>query len=374
MQIIGIICEYNPFHNGHLLHIEKIKELYPDSLLILVLNGYFLERGEISFLTKEDKTRIALQHSVDLVLELPVLYGTQSADIFAEKAVSILHAFGVQTIVFGSECHNIQTLCSVVDAIQNPNYAIRVKELLQTGINYPTALAKALPVDFDICKPNDLLAISYIKAIRKLKCSIEPIAIERTSDYHDLQSNEKIVSASNIREKVRNKEDITSYLPVDVANKIIVPNEELFFSLLKMKILSTPHLEQFLTVDEGIETRLIEKAKISHSLEEFSRLVKTKRYTYNKINRMFIHILLGITKEKKEEAVLDYVKVLGFNLRGRDYLHQKKEEIAISTTIHKDSICYQYELTAALLYDILQHTNCYSFELRNQPIIKASNL
>lgn len=371
MEAIGIICEYNPFHNGHLYHIQKIKEMYPDSLLILVINGYFLERGEISCLTKEAKTDIALTYGVDLVLELPVLFGTQSADIFAEAAIKILNNFKIDKIVFGSECNDISKLETIVNCILNDNYQETVKEMLATGVNYPTALAKAIPENFDFNKPNDLLAISYIKVIRKNNFDITPISIKRTNDYHDTHSNENIISASNVRNKLKNNEDISSYIPKEIAQKIIKTNYEKLFEYIKIKVLTTPHIEQFLTVDEGIENRLINAVQTSNSLEEFIMQVKTKRYTYNKINRMLTHILLGITKEDNEKANLDYVRILGFNKLGQNYLKQIKDEISIPTQINKESILYKYELNAALIFDLINNTDTYSFEIRKQPIKKA---
>ena len=110
MQIIGIICEYNPFHNGHLYHLKKIKEMYPDSLIILVLNGYFLERGEISILSKEDKTKVALEMGIDVVVELPFVFGSQSADTFANKSIAILENLKCDYVAFGSESANVEIL------------------------------------------------------------------------------------------------------------------------------------------------------------------------------------------------------------------------------------------------------------------------
>lgn len=370
MEAIGIICEYNPFHNGHLLHIQKIKEMYPESMIILVLNGYFLERGEISCLTKEDKTNIALSYGIDLVLELPVLFGTQSADVFAETALAILNAFHVNKLVFGSECNDISLLESITDFILNDDYQQKVKELLKSGINYPTALAKAIPASFDFNHPNDLLAISYIKAIKKNNYPITPISIQRTNDYHDLSSNEQIISASNIRNKLKMNEDVSFYLPKNVESKIFCADSTLFFKLLKHKILTTPHLEQFLTVDEGIENRLVKAAQTSNTLEELIIFIKTKRYTYNKINRMFIHILLGITKEDNKEAKLDYIRILGFNETGQNYLQAIKKDLTIPTVIDKNSILYKYELTASLIFDLIQNTNTYAFEIQKKPIKK----
>ena len=171
MEIIGIIAEYNPFHNGHIYHINKIKEMYPDSILILVLNGYFLERGEISLLTKENKAKIALDYGVNIVLELPFIYGTQSADTFANMSIKLLNKLNVNKIIFGSECADITILEKLADTQLEPEFGKKVKAYLDEGINYPTALAKATNIDFEY-KPNDLLGISYIKAIKENKFNI----------------------------------------------------------------------------------------------------------------------------------------------------------------------------------------------------------
>lgn len=369
MEKIGIICEYNPFHNGHIYHIEKIKEMYSDSLIVLVLNGYFLERGEMSLLTKENKVRIALEFGIDLVVELPVLFGTQSADVFAETAITILNHLNIDKLIFGSELNDISLLNEIVEEIESPAYHTKVKEFLKKGLNYPTALAKAIKVDVDFNHPNDLLAISYLKAIKKNHFSITPLSIQRTNDYHDLESKESIISASNIRHKFSNKEDITNYLPKKSKDALIPLNQNLYFILLKAKILTTPHLENFLTVDEGIETRLINAMKKSKSLDEFIKEVKTKRYTYNKIHRMCLHILLGITKEDNKNS-LTYMKILGFNKRGQEYLNIIKDNITIPTQVDKNSIQYLTEIKATILYDLLNNTNTYTFENQNKPIQK----
>ena len=367
MEIIGLICEYNPFHNGHIYHIEKIKELYPNSLLILVLNGYFLERGEISILSKEAKTKIALNHGIDIILELPVLYGTQSADTFANTAIALLDAFHVQKIVFGSELNDIEKLKEIVNKIETDKYQEKVKELLKKGINYPTALAKAIDTPTNFNHPNDLLAISYIKAIYKNDLKIEPISIKRTNAYHDIFSTDAIVSASNIRTKLEKKEDITNYLPLDSLENILTPNYNKLFELLKFKILTTPHLENFLTIEEGIENRLKKEIICCNNYQEFIKKIKTKRYTYNKLNRMCIHILLGITKEQNKNTTLSYCKILGFNQKGQDYLKQQKTNIKIPTIVDKNSIQYQIEITASLVYDLIMSTNAYNYEKKNQP-------
>ena len=141
IKTIGIIAEYNPFHNGHLKHLKEIKKLEKDSLIILVLNGYFLQRGEISLLTKEDKTKIALDNGIDLVVELPFIYGTQSADIFALNAIKILDSMSVDEIIFGSESNNIELLDKIANIeLYDEDYQILLKKYLNTGDNYPTAI------------------------------------------------------------------------------------------------------------------------------------------------------------------------------------------------------------------------------------------
>lgn len=365
MKIIGIIAEYNPFHNGHKYHINKIKELYPDSIIILVINGYFLERGEISILTKEDKTKIALENNIDIILELPVLFGTQSADTFADKSIEILNNFNVDTIIFGSECNNINILKDIAIKQLSQEFQEKVKTYLSDGINYPTALAKALNTDFTF-NPNDLLGISYIKSAIIDNYNIDFITIKRTNSYHDIESNDKIISASNIREKLKNNIDIKKYVPDVVYNKIKNINNDIYFKLLKAKIITDNNLDSYLDVDEGIEYRLKKYINNSSSLDEFVKNIKTKRYTYNKLNRMFIHILLGI-KKSDAKTNLDYIKILGFNKKGRKYIQSIKGNLKISNKINKQSIIYNYELKASMLYDLINNTNTYSYEIKNKP-------
>ena len=168
MEIIGIITEYNPFHNGHLYHINKIKELYPNSLIIAVISSSFCQRGEISILNKWDKTKICLNNNIDLVLKLPFVFSSQGADIFAKGALSILNELKVNKIIFGSELNNIEKLKELATIqIKNKDYNKLVKKYLDEGINYPTAMAKALNnfSNIKIDTPNDLLGLSYIKEI-----------------------------------------------------------------------------------------------------------------------------------------------------------------------------------------------------------------
>lgn len=368
MDIIGVICEYNPFHNGHIYHIKKIKELYSDSLIIAVISGYFCQRGEVSILSKEDKTKIALNNGIDIVLELPAIYSTQSADIFASKAIEILNKFKVNKIVFGSECNDISVLENIVNKqLNDDEYNSNVKKYLDEGLNYPTALSKSLNINFDINNPNDLLGISYIKAIKEKKYNITPCTIKRTNDFHDLEKDDEIISASNIRNKLDNNIDIINYVPNGVLECINKVNYDKFFELIKYKTLTDHYLEQYLTVDEGIESRIKNVILESNSLNDLIKNIKTKRYTYNKISRMLFHILLGLLKKDKNIDIT-YIRVLGFNTTGQDYLNSIKKDI--NTSLDHKSKIYKYELKASLIYDLLTNKNTYEFEIQNKPIIK----
>ena len=368
MEAVGIICEYNPLHNGHIYHIEQTKKLFPGKAIVLVLNGYFLERGEVSILSKENKTKLALIYGVDLVVELPFIFGSQSADIFADAAIKILGYLGVTSIVFGSETNDIKTLEKVALIQEDDKYNEQVKELLASGINYPTALAKALNILENVFNPNDLLGISYIKAIYKNKLNIKPISIKRTNSYHDLEDNSHIISASNIRNRLKNNEDISNYVPRKTLKLIEDISLDDLFLFIKYKILTDNELNKYLTVDEGIENRLKEKILEAKSLNEFILSIKTKRYTYNKISRMLVHILIGLPKEINKLASIEYIKILGFNKRGREYLHNLKEDLEISLIPIPNTFQYKYELIASLIYSLISKNNILSYEKSNKPI------
>ncbi len=369
MKIVGIICEYNPFHNGHLYHLEKIKEMFPNSLIVLVLNGYFLERGEVSIISKKNKTELALEAGVDLVLELPFVFGSQSADIFAEASLKILNEVKCEYLVFGSESNDLDTLQKLANyqITEEKEYNKKVQNYLDMGINYPTSLAKALDIDFNF-KPNDLLGISYLKAIQNNHYKIIPLTIKRTNDYLDTTLDEKIVSASNIREKIKNQKDIAKYVPQSTLAKIENVSLEDYFPYLKYKIMTDDNLDIYVDVTEGIDNRLKKVILTCHSIEELINKTKSKRYTYNKIRRMLIHILVGLKKEDIKNLNLEYIKVLGFTKKGQQYLNKIKKEVNIPFTPLKNSLTYTLELKCASLYDLQSKNANVKFETSHKPL------
>ena len=376
MKVIGIIAEYNPFHNGHLYQINKIKELYPDSVIIAVVSSSFTQRGDISILNKWDKTKICLDNGIDIVIELPFVFATQSSDIFGTGAVKLLEELKIDTLVFGTETENIEWLKEVADLqLNNKEYNKKVKYYTGTGLNYPTSTNKAIYdlTGYKVDSPNDLLALSYIKQIKKDNKNIDIINIKRTIDYHTKEVDDNITSASNIRNKYINNENISHLIPYYNNNlyKITMNN---LYPYLKYKILSeSNNLNIYQTVDEGIENRIIKYINESNNYEELINKIKTKRYTYNKISRMLLHILTNFTKEETKYLDIEYIRILGFTSKGKEYLNKIKKQINIPLiTGYKKNISkvLDIELRITKIYSLVTNKDLIKEEYRNKPIIK----
>ena len=329
---IGIICEYNPFHYGHLYHLNKIKEMYPDSNIILVLTGWICERGELSLIDKFKKTEIALNYGVNLVVELPYKF-IQSADYFAKGAIEILNKLKCDTIVFGSESNDITTLVNLANiSINNKEYDTLVKKYTNEGLNYPTSLSKALKDISGIIvdKPNDLLGLSYVKEIIKNNYNITPITIKRDTDYNSKEIEGKITSATSIRELLKSGKSIKKYVPkfsLDRLKDVIFLDD--YFQYLKYKIISTKDLTIYQGVDINIQNRIKKYINESSSIDELLELIKTKRYTYNRLKRTLVYILFSITKIECSNLKLDYIRILGFDKKGANHLNKIKKDIDI---------------------------------------------
>ena len=342
MDKIGIICEYNPFHNGHIYHLNKIKELYPDSMIILVMSGNFTQRGIPSIINKWDKTDIALKYGIDLVVELPFVFATDASDRFAHGAISILKELKVDKLIFGSENNNIDYLKQLANVSLSKEYEEEVKNYIDTK-NYPTALNLAFK-KFNlngIKDPNDLLALSYIKEIFIQKADIDPISIKRTNDYHSLDI-ETISSATSIRNAISNNLDISTSIPIETKEKL---EKDIFlldsyFSYLKYKILSTPNLEIYHCVPKGFNNKIKNEIRKCNCYDELISNIKSKHYTYNRISRMLLHILCDYTEEEsKSFKEITYIRILGMNNIGKRYLNSIKKDITIPiiTTFSKSN-------------------------------------
>jgi len=370
MNVIGIVAEYNPFHNGHIYQINKVKELFPNSLIIVILNGNFTQRGDVSLINKWDKSKIILEHNVDLVIELPTLYGINNADIFAKGALKILNELKIDALIFGTERDNIDELLEVARVKRTNEYNPLVKEYLDKGYSYPKATFDSLEKlsNIRISTPNDILALSYIEEIINNNYSIKPIGIKRTNDYHSTNL-ESIASATSIREAIRNKINISNCVPSETLkyiNNIFIDD---YFNLLKYKILSTDDLKQFYDVKEGIDSRIKKYILESNTLEELIEKVKTKRFTYNRIKRILLYILLDIKKDNKFK---DYIRPLGFNKVGAKYLKSIKKDLNLPLVTNysnnKDLLEFEFKVNTIYSLNSNNYIDSYKSEL-NIPII-----
>ena len=374
---IGIICEYNPFHYGHLHHLNEIKKMYPNSNIILVLSGWITERGDLSLIDKFKKTDIALNHGVDLVVELPFKY-IQSADYFAMGSVKILNELKCDTIVFGSESNNVDELISLAHIqLNNKEYDSLVKKYLEEGINYPTAMSKALKTisGKTVDTPNDILGLCYVKEILKNNYNIKPVTIKRNSDFNSKTIEGKITSASSIRELIKNNKRFKKYVPSYsykyLKNCIFIDD---YFDYLKYKIISTNDLTIYQGIDENIENRIRKFINRSNSLEELLSKIKTKRYTYNRLKRILTFILLSITKEDCSNLELEYIRILGFNKKGKELLNKIKKDINIPILTNYEDKYLNKDLNIntiiSLNKNIKDKINFIEKEYKEKPIIK----
>lgn len=364
MKAIGIIAEYNPFTNGHKYHIDKIKEKYKDYTIITVMTGNFTQRGEPSIIDKWKRCEIALKLGIDLVIELPFPFATESADIFAYGAVTLLEHLQVEKIIFGSESDNVKDLELIAKTqVNNEDFEKLVKIYSKLGNNYPTAISNAIYdlTNKKITTPNDLLGISYIKEILKNNYKLKYETIKRTNNYHE---KEEISSASSIRESLKDKqiEKIKDYIPemeIDYLQSLHYFDD--YFDILKYKIITENDLSIYQTVDEGIDNTLKKEINKSKNIQELINNIKSKRYTYNKISRILNHILCNFTKEKKKEmSKITYIRILGLNNKGRSYLNKIKKDIEIPIISkierNKDKML-EFEIETTKIYDIIFNEN-----------------
>ena len=342
MKLCGIVVEYNPFHNGHIHHLQEARRLSECDGLIAVMSGNYTQRGDLSIIDKYTKTKVALEHGVDLVVELPYVYATQSASKFAHGALTVLKLCGIDSLVFGSESNNLEELQEIASFEINPDH---LKESLKTGQSFPKAYG-LLAGEF---LPNDILGICYLKELKDSQ--IKPISIPRSVHYHSLEMGE-IASASAIRNAVKNQKDYTSATPLEITNPVFT--SDLYPYLRRVLLsLSREELSKIHLVSEGIEKVLIDNAYKYGDYDEFIKASTSRRYTKSRIQRICLQIMNHITKEEVAKLPeLNYVRVLGFNAKGKEILRELKEkEVNVATNFNRIPDAYrQMEFKTSLLY------------------------
>lgn len=331
MKILGIIVEYNPFHNGHIYHIQKAKQLTQCDYTIAVMSSSFVQRGEPAIIDKWTRSQIAIEFGVDLVIELPFVYACQSADYFAKGAIALLNAIGVTDICFGSEDGHIETFVNIAHVIDHhqEEYNHYIKTYMNKGYRYPNACNQALShiMGEEIRTPNDLLGLSYVKEIIFNHYPITPHCFQRTNDYHDT-TLQKIASASAIRLALLEKKDISLALPhyTHYQNDLYYLKD--FFPYLRYQLLTTSPdiLKTYHMVEEGLENVIIKNIIDQNNMEDYIQTLLSKRYTRPRIQRMIIHILMKNTKQEIKDAMtIDYIRILAMNQKGREYLRSIKK-------------------------------------------------
>lgn len=393
--ILGIVSEYNPFHNGHIMHLKKSIELTKADFTIAIMSGNFAQRGDTSLIDKWSKAEMALKQGIDLVIELPTIYSTSSAENFAEGAIKILNALGiVDYLSFGSEIGDIKPLDDVAKVLakEPKEFSDLIKYQLKSGLSYPKARELAIqkyfgtsPIYIDaIQNPNNILGVEYLKALKRTKSQITPITIKRDyAQYNSSQINNGITSSTAIRNMILNDQNIHSVVPFETyeiiqklsENGQIIPNlkifeKEIIYSLRKMSLKEIANLQD---VTEGLENKIKEAVDSTNNLDILIQKIKSKRFTQTRIQRIFIYALLNITKHdiSVSKKVIPYIRILGFNKHGKRIIsaiaeHNPKAKIVVSVKrffeTNKDS-----HLQNMLMKDILA-TNIYTLGYKNNSI------
>lgn len=335
MKATGIVVEYNPFHNGHKYHLQKTKELNPNNIIIAVMSGDFVQRGEPSIIDRWTKTKMALANGVDLVIELPVFYSSQSAEIFAKGAVGILEELKCESMVFGSESGKINELKRISTLQESEEFKIKLKERLKSGDSYPTAHSSTMKeiLGESELNSNDILGLEYIKAIRYWKSSIIPMTLKREKvGYHDTNIVGDFASATKIREHLKKNEEISSIVTQESFNTLKEYSNftymENFYPFIRYELIkNSNNLSGIQDMEIGFENRLLENAIKSINYDEFFKSISNRRYTTGRVQRVLTHTLLALTTNITEEVKksIPYVRVLGFNSKGREYLSYLKK-------------------------------------------------
>lgn len=381
MKILGLVVEYNPFHQGHLYHINKAKELVDPDVTIVVMSSHFVQRGEPAISDKWTRAQVAIKNGIDLVIELPFVYSVQSADYFAHGAIELLAKMKVTDIVFGSENGDITLFKDIAQTIKDHqnDYDSLVKQQMNQGLRYPDACNQALSILMNrtVTTPNDLLGLAYVKEVINHNYPINLYCIKRTNDFHSLKI-ESISSASAIRHALKNKIDITNqFCNFDDYKEFYFFDN--FFCLLRYKLLTTSkdELKQIHLVDEGIENLLKEKIMLVNNMEELVNSLTSRRYTRSRIQRMIIHILMNNTKDEIIKAMkLDYIRILKMNDQGQAYLNKIKKSceyqlVTNFSSYHHPALDIEFKATK-LLSCISNHPhNLIKAEYKSIPITKV---
>ncbi len=337
MKTAAIICEYNPFHNGHKYQIDQTRKEYGVDAVVALMSGNFVQRGDVAIFNKHARANAAICGGVDLVLELPTVFAMQSAEFFAKHAVFILNSLAsVDYLSFGAECENLEQLKLIAETLINESssFSQELKSQLSSGAPFPLArqraLAKALSSKTAelLTKPNNILAVEYLKALKTQDSKIEPILIHRHgADHHSTAPQDGFASASYIRSLLLSGKisDARALMPTDFEGERMYFAESMEKAIIAELIkMPADELRQISDVSEGIENRIKEKALNAQSLSQLADEVKTKRYAHSRIRRILLSAYLGITDDDRKSSA-PYVKILAHNEKGQSLIRKMKK-------------------------------------------------
>jgi len=396
MQVLGVVAEYNPFHNGHLYHLQAAKKSTQTNHTIVVMSPNFVQRGAPAITDKWTRTKMALLSGTDLVIELPTPYAVASAEFFSHASISLLNHTGiVDTINFGSETSNLNLLSEIATilVLEPKAYKELLKNYLDLGISFPSARARAL-VDYAhtvpeissyveeikpiLDMPNNILAIEYLKALKKLNSSMIPSTIQRKgSDYHNENLAGLLPSATAIRNKISegHQETLKGTMPQSSYDLLYpsscflqnhVKYEDLsFFLCYRLLFSSARDLQNIMGINEGMENRILSTFKTTQYINEMTLAIKSKRYTQTAVQRMLMNIILQITKEDfytfQGHGGPQYIRVLGFKKSSSYLLSQLKDKATLPLVMN---VKKDYKLLSPLakkMLDIeIRSTNIYA--------------
>ena len=375
MKTAGIIAEFNPFHKGHAYLVSKTREITGAECIVSVMSGNFMQRGLPAVYDKWERTEMALKEGVDLIVELPVIYSSNSAEFFAAGGVTILEGMGcIDYLVFGSESGDIELMEKAAGILKEREEDIltAIKAEIKKGVSFPkareTALSELGLTDASelLKEPNNILGMEYLKHNSDLKA----YTVKRKGQGHH-------ESASVIREELKKTD-----------GERISAMEERYYNLLRERILSMSEqeLDNIFSAGSGLGSRLKKEVRYAESLENFTDRIKSKAYTRTRITRLFTHVLLNITEDVMNEG-REYIRVLGFNDRGAEILKKMKKEelntIPVITNLNKELFLYEdikktveKDILATDLYNLISGKDLYrnSDYVRKPVILKYSYL
>lgn len=355
MKTYGIVAEFNPFHNGHEYLIEQGKKAGAEKT-VCVMSGNFVQRGEPAVCSKWRRAEMALKCGADLVVELPVSWAVSSAERFAYGAVSVLNSMGcIDNLLFGCENAGSDSLFSAASLCISEEYSRALKEFLSEGLSFPSAREKAILSVADertaeiLKTPNNILAVEYCKALLRLNSAISPVCVNRTGVDHDSENlNEVFASASAIRKMISSDFERTgNFMPEKAFELLKKANDEgrllKDFKNLDLPLISmlrraeASEISLVPDVSEGLEYKIKEAAKSGTSFGEIADLVKSKRYTHSRLRRILLLFYLGIYSKDLIETP-PYIRVLGFNSKGRELLSQMKKTASLPVIMRYNDI------------------------------------